>query len=796
MDVLMSDFDYHYKVYIDKVIGLVATMTIKSSKEAIDMNYALLKRVKNTSVIDWNNPYTWPYYQNIAGEYHPTDEVIEVISMDTTERIVFNKENLKLHKNTKKEYSYGTHKYEELIERYPTKELLIKGILNPCNIEDAIEAKDGTILSYSKSFVEINEYTLIEKLQQWIYGYFKRWYQSQYNLDNEYYNLTFMGVFYTKLVEAILTIRLENCLTNEAHSYHYRRFLASHGLLDFYLDQLTIRQALIFYKNIRWVEKYIGQKFTQRWLIEKVLTLRNLPIAEYNMVHSYLDLIDRVDALGNKVTGNVVPKPMFEKISLNGLESVLPEIDTLSLKEMLDKEDPQAFYNVIEREQEEVEAKKNLSGSLDSFLKSKVLQSKAIDYSGSENFKLDNTLIDQWIDMVKLDKYKAYVIVQHPMTGETIPLSGKNALLLFTLATFKVNKVNDDCIPDYIVGMTSRSKRPTRNDIRSVVLDNSLISDYWVDYLIESFIPLSPIMNTVDFYEQAYARFNLINHLIDYASQDEHLDARAYKEATVFQLFATKVVSLRSTGEMTFSDFLKNIAFDSAGMGITDWERLATDIWKKATGLDGITVNSLYNTHKAMISLMTKLSSYSVHYIREINEQSITPTKMLSIRIDGGGTKTGKNEFRVLNQNLATEILDDKTKGNQESLSEDYYKDAIRTIDYSSRSVTEYYLEVDVRNIEVPGGGRPIIHQMNWFGSSVYVEPDDLTGLDNPMGLEPLPGMRSWLELDIKTRRVIADQFGTDLVWDENGKDKETPREPLDWNFVPQEIDGLNYTNE
>lgn len=102
MKISSNDFDYHYKVYLDKVIGLAATLVIKSSREAEDMNFALSAKLRNPNVVNLSDKRTWPYYLNLSGEYHPTDRTIEVISMDTTEKILFNKENLRIHRNTKK----------------------------------------------------------------------------------------------------------------------------------------------------------------------------------------------------------------------------------------------------------------------------------------------------------------------------------------------------------------------------------------------------------------------------------------------------------------------------------------------------------------------------------------------------------------------------------------------------------------------------------------------------------------------------------------------------------------------
>lgn len=47
---------------------------------------------------------TWKYYLNICGEYHSTDAPIKITSLDTLEEIVFNKQNLSVHKATAQAY--------------------------------------------------------------------------------------------------------------------------------------------------------------------------------------------------------------------------------------------------------------------------------------------------------------------------------------------------------------------------------------------------------------------------------------------------------------------------------------------------------------------------------------------------------------------------------------------------------------------------------------------------------------------------------------------------------------------
>lgn len=778
---MINQYDYHYKVYIDKCLALVSTMIIKSTKDARDMSNELFYRTLHR--YDENDPSSWIYYKHISGEYHVTDEPIYVISVDTTERIIFNKENLKIHKNTRKEYSYGTHKYEELVARYPNKELLIKGILNPVDIETAINAEDGTILSYDKRFVEINEYTLIERLQDRIYGMIERWYQKQYNIDNTYYNITFMGVLYQKLLEAVMEIRMENCLTNEAHSYHYRRFLASHGFLDFYLEHLTIKQAIILYKNIRWVERYIGQRHTQRWLIKHIMTLRSLPIAEYNVIQVYNDIVKDVESIAK-----------FEKVSLNGLENIDNVTDTLTLKQMMDKEDPLAPFNLREREFEEKDAKNLLGSSLSSELKTKILESKAIDFTDSETHILPNMLLDFWIEMSHKKTYKAYITITHPLNGETIPLNSKNALLLYTYAVYKLNGITDPCIPDYTIGLVPNKKRPTIEQLKSVIPDTTLVSNKWLTELIETFSPIHPIINTIDFYEQVREQFTQLNYLLDKAKTDEHLDATTYKIATVYQMYHTENVSFRTDSLKTFPQFISQLSFDEKGMLKQDWLKIATDIWKKITGLDNINIKSLNNTHRAMVGLMTKLSSYSVHYIREINETPLIATNFRSLRIDGGNNKKTKHVTDSAFSNYATEIIDDDTVGKQDiyEVSDD---NGIHSDDGGIRIFVEFNIDPSVKTLDdhLTRANRINTDSFVRVGLYNWAVGDAIEGLENPLSLPALPGMQSWINMPNEMKRKIIDQFGGNLDWSEYDKDTKKAKEALDWNIRNKDLRGLDY---
>ena len=70
---------------------------------------------------------------------------------------------------------------------------------------------------------------------------------------------------------------------------------------------------------------------------------------------------------------------------------------------------------------------------------------------------------------------------------------------------------------------------------------------------------------------------------------------------------------------------------------------------------------------------------------------------------------------------------------------------------------------------------------------------DDLTGLENPGNLPPIPGMKAFLSLPLKERRKAIDYIGASLDWEPFPDNIETPKEDIGWNFQTNTIDGFDY---
>ena len=313
-----------YQLYQSDVFTLAQTTLINhvAAANAINVNLATVGQA-----VDTTDPTTWKYYMNMAGLYHPTDianiqlkygtEHMQIqvagntgpVTVDFTLDL-FNGQNADV--STASEYSYGSGFYNALVAKYPEYEALIVGILNPVPLDISTSAPDGQVLycggyvlSWTDStqtemawlpttangnmglgLVQPNETNLIQKLQRWVTGYLTRWDNSSYMMVDDLYLPAMLGVMYFNLPMAIMNIRLENCKTPYAHSYHVKEYLESYGKLSKYVDYMSMQQTLWLYRNVAYINANTGKQETFNALVTNLLTPSNVPLAGYDLCHN------------------------------------------------------------------------------------------------------------------------------------------------------------------------------------------------------------------------------------------------------------------------------------------------------------------------------------------------------------------------------------------------------------------------------------------------------------------------------------------------------------------------------
>lgn len=608
----------YYEIYVNDTIEFVNSITIKTNPTAIAINKRI-KEIYGPSSVNEFDPSTWKYYLNVSGQYHFTDPEIKIISLDTLEEINFTYDNLLVNRATRQGYDFGTRRYKELLEKYPDQELLINGILNPTDINKAINSSDGTILSYAQKYVEENEYSFINKVQNWIYGFMSRWDNPQFTISDNLYHATMLGILHLNLVPAIINIRLASCKTNEVHSYHLKQYLASNGLLDNYIDSLTKKQQLFLYRNIAYIKRNSGKNYIFDWLVDNILTQRNIPLAEYQMRHNT-----------EEQPGQLKPKVIFHKKPIN-TEYNYDLKDKYGVNDIMIKERILARDNTVFEAEHSRITTSLMENSLSNKIKTKLLESSNIDYSNSEHFTYQFIALNHWAYLSSVGKYRSIISVESPSTKEVIALRADRAFELYVYIASKLAGDELTELPVMTAYRVIREPRPTVSDLMSVV-NKDLIDNGFAQAMLD----LAPIASTIisidEFFE--WSRNCQLRAVDQYkaAVSEQDLHIKAQKHNLITRCWSNTVITLGRPGQ-TYDQWFLEQNINISNYSNEQLQALAEEIANKAMSLDRIFTVNLKRTQSDLIKLVSQLSSYSIHFSSSINETPIYDAPSVVTRV-------------------------------------------------------------------------------------------------------------------------------------------------------------------
>lgn len=605
-----------YDIYVSDVLKLTRRLILKNSLVAATINREL--QYLGVEVLT-QYPETWKYYLNLAGQYHSTDRIMTVTSLDTLQTIEFTKENLAVHISTAREYALEERSFLELLSRFPDQELLIRGIIHPVDMATAIAAEDGEILYYDTDLVEENETNFIPELSKWCRGYMQRWNNKAYfEIDDLYTAAQFAGIFML-IPSTILNIRLANCHTRFVHSFHIREYLASNGRLDIFVDFMTKKQMLWLYRNIKYIHHHAGKQDTFHWLVENILTDRGLPLAEWNMRH---DIEDQVQ--------NIYPRIEFERQPLNFGYSKAGT-DTRSVELMLDAEQPLARGNKRVQREAEYIITEVMENSLSDKLKTKILESSVLDTTDSAPYTLSDALLNHWIYWSFSNRYMTIINVDDPRTGMPLQLTVKDAFLVF-LYCYNVQTGGTLLhLPSVDAQLLRRIPPATFSELRSIV-SPALVDDEWISGLVSALSPIQEVyLSTAAFNaDVTLIHKGQLKQRAIYCAQ-EHYEARGQMEVAMLRCYEDKECDFGTA--VTYASW-----FAERGLAIEELTELEAGILceqiiEKATGADLTKVDSLREMQAAMLRIMTQLSSYSVQYLQDINDDRIHTVEWPAVRV-------------------------------------------------------------------------------------------------------------------------------------------------------------------
>lgn len=679
------------ELYIDDTILLAKTIVVKSESSASLIN-SFLKMKYGSDVVKDDLPGTWKYYLNLSGQYHPVDTLMEIISLDTLETINFTVSNLETHTATREAYEYGTRYYYALLDKYPDQEELILGILYPVNIEKAIQAPNNTILTYPTRLVEPQEITLIKELQEWIYRYNVRWDVQAFGISDSLYPAAQHAIFYLNLLLKIFNLRLKRCKTSEAHSFHIRSYLSSHCGLDKYYDYMTLKQALFLYRNINYIERNPGKMDTFNWLIEKILTDRNIPIAEYQA------------KLEGRFDTNYYPEYKFKRIPLN-TELNTTNQDNYTLEQILAKEQPltpgNKDYILYDKEKIDLLFKNSVSSNL----LTKNLESSMTDNTGNQINPLSDVLFNLWGWLAVNDKYRVAVTFKDPVTSNIQSLFTDDAFIYYVYLLMMSIGAPIQTIPKFLVKRVPKLNPPVISDLMNLV-DNKLFRDDTIPkWLVINQPKIRSCFSVKSFYELGNDFFNAELRHWYLISRTEHQFARAIVSNLCDQFFEDRKITFEEEGSL-YSEWLKERNLPTVLYSSEDCTVLMEKIFEACTGYSTDPARKIGNIQKAMISIMSDLSSYSVKFIQEINENPVMPLNWAAVRV--GDIKVNVTDSILTNEKVLVKDTDVRVKLKRDfRITPDYF---INHIEQQVKKVVDYKLsDLNIGFKDNSGRGFPVI---------------------------------------------------------------------------------------
>lgn len=613
----------NYQHYLDKTFDLARSILIKNEAAAAQIN----QLVEDLGQVVPADRYQWRYYMHLAGEYHSLDTPMEIRSLDTLKIISLDKTTLDTHPVTRDYYRLGGVYYRRLVERYPEQEQLVRGILHPISKDRAIDAPDYTILDYNKELVERNETNLIPLLQERINHYYDRWNVPGYHEIDELFTTSHFGILCYQLPLMIANIRLENCHTPYVHGFHIKEFLKSHGRLDRFYDFLTRGQQLFLYRNIRYIKTHIGKQDTLEWVIEKILTERGIGIADYIFRHDTSPLDD----------GEFHPKLEFYRRALNPFHrSVRTEEHTM--EDILFKEREAAPSNYIFQYETLVDDGKKLKAAPRNLYPTKALESSIVDYSTGGYVTMAELLLNHWIHWALSDQYQGIIRIPHPKTGSLMELTPKDTVWLYF---YCFNRAFGHTIDTPLIlrpRMVRKDQREPFEEYASQV-NRELVPDTLIQWFHRQ-----PLYNGIKFsprvvHGHVVSLLRDVNRQREAFSLQEDHRVRGHAEGLFWGLYETREYTIFNE-HASLDQWMFEKGFDVGDLTRVEYEEFTELLFNTSTGLAELDNYTAAEIQKALVDLVSELSSYATQFIREVNRGPIRYLDRLAIRtgaIDGEG---------------------------------------------------------------------------------------------------------------------------------------------------------------
>ena len=274
----------------------------------------------------------WKYYLNISGSKHFTNSDVKITILEDGNEYSLSKELLETFTYSKSVLMEDSSYYRELTSKYPKDVEYILGCIYPIDIDKAIEADEGVILSYNKNLIEYNEINIITEIEKYIKKVLYRWKIDKFTEFENLYAHTLLTIIYLNLPSVILNLRLKNINTPYVNNYFMDVYFKSNGLTD-EVNYLNRKSRFWLYRNLDYIRHNIGKNDTLQKIIDNLFTENNIGIAKVDILKKIG--FDKDNLPYKEIVVNPNPyNPNYNKdTNVNIPDEMMKDVDTITRDE-------------------------------------------------------------------------------------------------------------------------------------------------------------------------------------------------------------------------------------------------------------------------------------------------------------------------------------------------------------------------------------------------------------------------------------------------------------------------------
>lgn len=604
-----------FNIFRDQNIALAKSLIIKSESIAQTMNLAITENGGYVS----SDRNTWRYYLHLAGRRHDADKPILITSLDTQQLIELTTENLSIHKKTSNVYRSNTEYIDKLIETYLDYAVYIKGCFWPVPLRVSVPVQDCSILYYNPALVESQEQSLIHNLEKLIIAFHTRFMADGWKTYNDAFVLAFYNMLWPQLPGAIMRLRAGKQHTLETHTYYVTEFLASHQELHEFIPYMTRTQMFTVYRNIRYWERNSGKKEIFDWMVETFFTGWSMPAVAYRVGQQIHDPSTGLDE-------DLTPLPVGYQEALNYTErNSGRDLDLVSTADIIQKEMPLAYNNAVHQPEYQADVDRRLGLTQYPNLTTKLIEVTAIDPEAIERWEFTHAIFNEWLHLTAKGQYNISHDFLNPTNGDTIKISTKELMALYLYAGFKgYSGVALEKIPVFHALGVQIKRWVSVDEMR-----NHLVNDSWegrydktINYFADTqYEVVGNLLSNDELYESATTMITNKRRRYAYSYNRHKIKDRA----AALQLFAYHYKDYRCDLKLPYRDyeeFFQNLGFDYTIISDETWQDIATDAFNMGTNMENRATLSQGEIQRSMVKLMSKLSSYTIHFAARMSADS------------------------------------------------------------------------------------------------------------------------------------------------------------------------------